>query len=299
LSEGIRKCKEVVSLSAVILQPFQTTGISLLRLDLPDPLSGGNKLYKLKYNLEEMRRFGKNTLLTFGGAYSNHIAAVAKAGKDRGFQTIGIIRGEELNPGSNPVLQFAAECGMRLVFISREDYRKKNEPGFIEQLRSQYGDFYFLPEGGSNSFAVNGCREILPPEAASFDVIICPAGTGATLAGIIASALPHQLVTGIAVLSGKNYLENEIQKLLTGYDVKCKWQVRHDFTFGGYGKSSAELEAFIAFRKKENLPLDPVYSGKSFFAALQIAGEDPFRGKRILFVHTGGYAFFDSGPRSM
>jgi len=158
--------------------------LDILRLDLPDPVSGGNKLFKLKYNLEEMRRLQLTRLLTFGGAFSNHIAAVATAGKKNNLETIGIIRGEELNEDSNVVLKYAASCGMKLVFISRDDYRKRNEQAFCEKLLNEFGPAYLLPEGGSNEFAVKGCKEILSQQTDRYDVIVCPVGTGATLAGI-------------------------------------------------------------------------------------------------------------------
>jgi 1-aminocyclopropane-1-carboxylate deaminase len=272
------------------IQKLNQTGgeIYLLRLDLPDPLSGGNKFYKLKRNLEEIRRQKKTSLLTFGGAFSNHIAAVAAAGRRAGIPTTGIIRGEELNKDSNKVLRFAAECGMQLHFISREDYRKRNDPEFVRSLAMLSDDAYILPEGGSNAFAVKGCMEILPPESAAFDIIICPVGTGATLAGIIASAAAHQLVTGIAVLEGKSYLETEVKNLLTGFSASASWQINHDFNFGGYAKTDTRLEEFIA-EMKNTLPLDNIYSGKALFAAKEIAKEA--HGKKILFIHTGGYAF--------
>ncbi|CAN5373240.1 pyridoxal-phosphate dependent enzyme [soil metagenome] len=266
--------------------------LSILRLDLPDPISGGNKIYKMKYNLEEIAHLGLKRILTFGGAYSNHIAATATAGKKNGFETIGIIRGNELNENSNAVLKYASSCGMKLVFVSRADYRKRNETIFKNLLIEKYGPLYLLPEGGSNSLAVQGCKEIMSFETEKFDVIICPVGSGATLAGIIAAAKTHQHVIGIAVLKGKDYLEDEVNKLLEGESPVCKWEINHSFTFGGYGNSSHELIEFISeVKRTHQLPLDPVYSGKALFAAIRI-GENPgFQDKKVLFIHTGGYAF--------
>ncbi len=268
------------------------SSLGILRLDLPDPIAGGNKSYKLKYNLEEMRRSGLKRLLTFGGAFSNHIAAVATAGKKENMETIGMIRGEELNGNSNAVLKHAVSCGMKLVFISRDEYRKRNDADFHEAIIREYGPLYLLPEGGSNEFAVKGCQEILSVATEKYDVIVCPVGTGATLAGIISSAKKHQEIIGVAVLEGKNYLEEEVKKSLAGKNAAAKWRINHDFTFGGYGKSSIELENFIVEMKNGcSLPLDHVYSGKTLFAICEMEKGNEFRGKHFLFVHTGGYAF--------
>ncbi len=271
---------------------FAEKRIDILRLDLPDPVTGGNKAFKLKYNVEEMRRQGLDRLLTFGGAFSNHIAAVAVAGKRNGFETAGIIRGDELNENANAVLKFAASCGMKLVFVSRENYRRRNDVDFCQHLLSEYGPAYLLPEGGSNTFAVKGCMEILPPGTEQYDVIVCPVGTGATLAGIAASAKAHQHVTGIAVLKGKNYLEAEVKRLLQEFPAGATWHIDHEHTFGGYAHTSPELEAFITEMKTQHaLPLDAVYSGKALFALREMVAKENFPGKRVLFVHTGGYAF--------
>jgi 1-aminocyclopropane-1-carboxylate deaminase len=270
---------------------FEAHCVDILRLDLPDPVTGGNKTFKLKYNVEEMRRQGLNRLLTFGGAFSNHIAAVAAAGKRNGFETAGIIRGEELNEDSNAVLKFAASCGMKLVFVSRENYRRRNEEDFCKILPEEHGPAYLLPEGGSNSFAVKGCMEILPAEAAQYDAIVCPVGTGATLAGIIASAKPHQHVTGIAVLNAQD-LEAEVTRLLRGFPVEATWSIDRGHTFGGYANSSPALDAFIGEMKTQHgLPLDHVYSGKALFAVRELLAKGNLTGKRVLFIHTGGYAF--------
>ncbi len=278
-----------------ILEDFfgegENNSLSVLRLDLPDPLSGGNKSYKLKHNLEEMRRLGLKKLITFGGAFSNHIAAVATVGKKYGFETIGIIRGDELNTDSNAVLKYAASCGMKMTFISREDYRKRNDPDFINELLQKFGSAYVLPEGGSNEFAVKGCKEILSGETDLFDTIICPVGTGATLAGIISSAKAHQHIIGIAVLEGKEYLEREVYTLLQQETKQAAWRIEDRFTFGGYGRSSALLENFKNEMKlKYDLPLDLIYSAKALFAAREL---NKSHLSKTLFIHTGGYAFSD------
>ncbi|MEO5644929.1 MAG: 1-aminocyclopropane-1-carboxylate deaminase/D-cysteine desulfhydrase [Bacteroidia bacterium] len=272
----------------------ENNSLAVLRLDLPDPLSGGNKSYKLKYNLVEMQRQGLNKLLTFGGAFSNHIAAVATVGKKNDFETIGIIRGNELNAGSNDVLKYAASCGMKLFFVTRDEYKKRNDPDFIDSLQQRYGPAYVLPEGGSNELAVKGCMEILSRETDAYDVIICPVGTGATLAGIIAAAKPHQKIIGIAVLKGKGYLEREVNALLKNQPLAAEWEINHDFTFGGYANPHAALFEFDSkIKKKFKLPLEYVYSGKALLAMVKMKRGNAFIGKHPLFIHTGGYAFTD------
>ena len=209
-------------------------GISLVikREDLIHPFVSGNKFRKLKYNLLQAKAENQSTLLTFGGAYSNHIAAVAYAGKENGFQTIGIIRGDELGDKieSNPTLKFAQECGMHFEFVSRETYRLKREATFLEQLQQQYGAFYLIPEGGTNTFAIQGCEEILTPEDASFDYVACAIGTGGTISGIINSVLPHQKVLGFPALKG-DFLQDEIRNFVR----QDNWELITDYHFGGYG----------------------------------------------------------------
>jgi 1-aminocyclopropane-1-carboxylate deaminase len=275
--------------------------LDVLRLDLPDPLTGGNKSFKLKYNIREMKSSGLNKLVTFGGAFSNHIAAVAAAGKKENIQTVGIIRGDELNKDSNAVLKFAASCGMNFHFVSREKYRERNDPDFLKNILEDHDEYYFLPEGGSNALAVRGCKEILSDATEKYKTIFLPAGTGATMAGIIAAAKAHQQIVGVAVLEGKNYLEKEVKKLLQNENPVASWMINHDFTFGGYAKSSGELERFIGEMKlKYNLPLDRIYSAKTLYAVYETmkgSGKSPyetvkgFAGSPSLFVHTGGYAF--------
>lgn len=265
--------------------------LGLLRLDLPDAVAGGNKSFKLKYHLEVFRMMGEGSILSFGGAWSNHIASLAYAGKVNGIPTIGVIRGEELNEDSNPVLRFAKECGMKLHFISREYYRQKNETESTLDFIDQFGAIYIVPEGGGGDQGVRGCLEILTPDCDTFDEIVLPVGTGTTIAGLIQTAKSHQHITGVAVLSAKDHLENEITRMM--YEkIYCTWDILHDFTLGGYANTSEELTEFISTMKTRfNLPLDHVYSGKALFALHKLTSAGSFRGKKVLFVHTGGYAF--------
>lgn len=265
--------------------------LSFLRLDLPDPVAGGNKSFKLKYHLGLYRMMGEGSILSFGGAYSNHIAALAHAGKVHGIKTIGVIRGEELNENSNPVLQFAASCGMKLHFISRGYYRQKHDTESTLDFVEQFGTVYIVPEGGGGDQGVRGCLEILTPACDAFDEIVVPVGTGTTIAGLIQTAKAHQHVTGVAVLAAKDHLEESIRRMMYE-EIACTWDILHDFTLGGYANASDGLTAFIKEMKEQyTLPLDHVYSGKALFALHKLASSGSFKGKKVLFVHTGGYAF--------
>ncbi len=272
---------------------FEAANISLYlkREDLIDPFISGNKFRKLKYNLEEASKSNYTTLLTFGGAFSNHIAATAAAGKRFGFKTIGVIRGEELGEDlektlqQNATLKYAITCGMQLEFISREAYKNKTDPGFMQDLTSKFGEFYLIPEGGTNDLAIKGCEEILEPEDESFNFICSPVGTGGTIAGIINSASPNQKVIGFPALKG-DWLASEIKK----FTKKNNWELATDYHFGGYAKTDATLISFINnFRKEYQIPLDPVYTGKMLFGIFDMIQNSAFpQNSRILAVHTGG-----------
>ena len=261
--------------------------VSIKREDLIHPIVSGNKFRKLKYNLIQAKAENQQTLLTFGGAFSNHIAAVAFAGKEQNFKTIGIIRGEELRNkiSENPTLQFAQDCGMHLEFVTREAYRQKTELGFLENLRTKFGAFYFIPEGGTNELAIKGCEEILIVEDAEFDYICCSIGTGGTITGIINSLFPHQKVLGFPALKGE-FLEDEIRIFAQNEN----WEVIADYHFGGYGKVTPELIVFMnQFHKESQIPLDPIYTAKMFFGVMDLIEKNYFPKKsKILLIHTGG-----------
>jgi 1-aminocyclopropane-1-carboxylate deaminase len=261
--------------------------LSIKREDLIHPFVSGNKFRKLKYNLLQAKAENKETLLTFGGAYSNHIAAVAYAGMEQGFKTIGVIRGEELADkiAENPTLKFAQECGMQLEFVSREAYRMKTETVFLDKLKQQFSDFYLIPEGGTNELAIKGCKEILTEEDAQFDYVCCAVGTGGTISGIINSILPHQKVLGFPALKG-DFLKDEIRI----FAQHANWELITDYHFGGYGKVNPELIQFInAFYKETSIPLDPIYTGKMVFGVIDLIQKNFFaENSKILLIHTGG-----------
>ena len=261
--------------------------LTIKREDLNHPFISGNKLRKLKYNLLQAKAENKTTLLTFGGAFSNHIAAVAYAGKEQGFKTIGVIRGDELfdKIEENPTLKFAQENGMKFEFVSREDYRNKSEISFIEKLKEKFGDFYLVPEGGTNELAVKGCEEILTEEDAIFNYVCCAFGTGGTISGLINSALPNQKILGFPALKG-DFLIDEIRI----FAQKDNWEIITDYHFGGYGKINLELIEFInAFFDENKVPLDPIYTGKMFFGVIDLISKKYFPPhSKILLIHTGG-----------
>lgn len=265
----------------------KNVSLFIKREDLIHPLISGNKFRKLKYNLTEAKTRGFDTLLTFGGAFSNHIAATAYAGKKYGFKTIGIIRGNELSEkwNENPTLKLAYEHGMRFNFISRYDYQKKDNPSYIENLEAEFGPFYLLPEGGTNVFAIRGCEEILSTLDADFNVVCCSVGTGGTLAGITNSLHSEQQVLGFPALKG-DFLKEDIRK----FTAKENWKLHNEYHFGGYAKVTEDLVRFINdFRQKTGIPLDPIYTGKLIFGILDLVKKDYFPPKTtILAIHTGG-----------
>ncbi|MCB0473456.1 MAG: 1-aminocyclopropane-1-carboxylate deaminase/D-cysteine desulfhydrase [Flavobacteriaceae bacterium] len=267
---------------------FKNIDVYIKREDKLHEHISGNKYRKLKYNLIKAKEEHQETLLTFGGAYSNHIAATAAAGEAFGFQTIGVIRGDELvdKIDENPTLHFAAECGMHFKFVSREVYRKKATGQFLESLKKEFGDVCILPEGGTNALAIKGCEEILQPDDAVFDYISVAVGTGGTISGLINSAMKHQKILGFPALKG-DFLEEEIYKL-TG--KRENLQMVHDYHFGGYGKINTALVAFInQFREETNIPLDPVYTGKMMYGLAAMSRNGFFSpGTKILAIHTGG-----------
>lgn len=261
--------------------------LSIKREDEIHPVISGNKYRKLNYNLKEARQKGFRTLLTFGGAYSNHISAVAFAGKEFGFKTIGVIRGEELvsKINMNPTLKFAKNCGMNFKFVSRESYGQKESDDFLSILRNEFDEFYLIPEGGTNMLAVKGCEEILTEADNDFDYICCSVGTGGTISGLINCSKPGQQILGFPALKG-DFLKEDIGNFVH----KTNWKLVTDYRFGGYAKINLGLISFInEFKRSHNIPLDPVYTGKMMFGILDLIQKGYFhKGSKILAIHTGG-----------
>jgi len=255
------------------------------REDLIHDTISGNKWRKLYYNLQYAKEKGFSTLVTFGGAYSNHIAATAAAGNEVGFKTIGFIRGEEHSP-LNPTLQYAKECGMEFRYVDRTDYREKDSEEFQAEYLSGIQNYYLIPEGGTNDLAVKGCEEILGDIEIDFDVVCCPCGTGGTISGIINSLKKQQKAIGFPALKGAGFLKEEIG----AYVKNSQWELNIDYHFGGYAKVSSSLIEFINnFKEKHQIPLDPVYTGKMMYGLWNLIEKDYFRrGSSIVVIHTGG-----------
>jgi 1-aminocyclopropane-1-carboxylate deaminase len=253
--------------------------VLLKRDDLIHPEVPGNKWRKLKYNVATARELGFETLLTFGGAYSNHIRATAAVGAYCGFRTIGVIRGEEHLP-LNSSLRYAVSRGMRLTYLDRTTYRAKTSESVIDALHRELGNFYLIPEGGSNSDAVRGCAELPAELDASVDVVFCAVGTGGTLAGVAAGVRPDQLAVGIPVLKGGAFLEQEIVGLQEqAYGARTgSWRLEYDYHFGGYAKRTPELDEFIDdFEARHQLRLDWVYEAKMMYALFDQIARNTFR----------------------
>jgi 1-aminocyclopropane-1-carboxylate deaminase/D-cysteine desulfhydrase-like pyridoxal-dependent ACC family enzyme len=261
------------------------------REDLTDKFISGNKWFKLKYNIIEARKLGYKTLLTFGGAYSNHIHATAAAGKKYGFNTIGIIRGEEHFP-LNPTLSSAKENGMLIKYIDRKSYRNKYDDKLIIGLKNKYGDFYLIPEGGSNHLAVKGCSEIIPGIKISYDYICCACGTGGTLAGLILGLDSNAKAIGFSVLKGSEFLNQNVKNWLSvfGKNNLLNWEINFDFHFGGYAKFNAELLTFCKeFNYRHKIEIEPIYTGKMFYGIFDLIRQDYFQhDTTIVAIHSGG-----------
>ena len=257
------------------------------REDLIHPFVSGNKFRKLKYNLLQAKAKNETTLLTFGGAFSNHIAATAFAGKENNFKTIGIIRGEELKTkiNENSTLQFAKQYEMQLEFISREEYRNKESLEFIENLKQKFGNFYLIPEGGTNQLAVKGCEETLNQDDFIYDYICVCVGTGGTISGIINNSFSHQKILGFPALKG-DFLQKDICK----FAINNNWELITNYHFGGYGKVSNELIQFMnQFYAETKISLDPIYTGKMVFGVIDLINKNYFpNNSKVLIIHTGG-----------
>ena len=254
------------------------------RIDQIHKYVSGNKWYKLKYNFTEAKKRGFKSILTFGGAFSNHIAATAYLAKKKGFICIGIIRGEEQLP-LNPTLAYAVEQGMRIHYVSRSDYRLKDTVNFLNKIKSYFGAFYLIPEGGTNKLAIKGASDILDLNDAQ-DYICCAVGTGGTMAGIINSSNKRQKVIGFPAIKGSAKLEQD----MLSWANKKNYKFINDYSFGGYAKLTDTLVDFVNnFYKTQGIPLDVVYTGKMMLGVIDLVAKDYFpEESNILAIHTGG-----------
>ncbi len=273
--------------------PYQTLDLpfpvqlTVKRLDLIHPQISGNKFFKLKYNLLAAKQQNLNQVLTFGGAYSNHIAATAYAAHYFGFQSIGVIRGEELaKQALNPTLQTAQDFGMQLHFVSRAEYRLRHELEYLQQLKQRYPNTLIIPEGGTNQLAIQGTKEILSADdRENYDVICCAVGTGGTIAGIIESSSDQQHILGFSALKG-DFLKHDIQQ----WTNKTNWSLTDEYCCGGYAKTNSELLQFMQqFEQQYAVPLEQVYTAKMMMGLFDLIQQGNFPvNTRILAIHTGG-----------
>jgi len=287
--------------------------VYLRRDDVASEHYPGNKWYKLFYNLQAVMESGQKTVLSFGGAYSNHIHALAAMGKQYGLNTIGIIRGYPPKVLS-PTLQDARDWGMELLFLGHDAYRNKDLSQFSEQLKKHYGDYYCLPEGGDNVLGAKGCQAIVHGISQHFTgeyTVCCALGTGTTFAGIV-SAVPEQVkCVGFSVLKGEDTLTEQVRQRLQDMNLESRglegkgglprdWHINNDYHHGGYAKTTPELLAFMrAIEEANNAPLEPVsleplslepvYSAKMLWGIDQLAQQDYWKeGSTIVAVHGGG-----------
>lgn len=257
------------------------------REDLIHPHISGNKWFKFKYNLIEANNQGFNQLLSFGGAYSNHIYALAAAGKEFNFKTIGIIRGEEYKK-LNPTLAFAKKCGMKLFYISRVNYRDKYNKDLLDQLREQFGEFYLIPEGGTNKLALKGCRELVNRINIDYNYLCCACGTAGTISGIIEGLNGKKFAMGFSVLKNADFLNDEIHKLTETNHLN--WEINLNYHFGGYAKFTKSLLTFTKqFERKYDIPMEPIYTGKMLFGIYDLIEKNYFSPNSIIVaIHSGG-----------
>ncbi len=261
--------------------------VDILRLDKIHPVISGNKWFKLKYYLQDAREKQFNTIITFGGAWSNHIIATAYISRLYGYRSIGVIRGERPLNLSQTLLD-ANEQGMTLEFISRPLYSMKNDNSFKKDLEERFGRLYFIPEGGAGLPGIKGSKEILNlVETQSYSHIMCCMGTGTMYTGLLHSSLPEQEVIGVPVLKGFKFMPEQI----TGNSLqKNNLKIIYDYHFGGYAKKTTELIQFMnIFYLQTGIPTDFVYTGKLFFAFSELVSKNYFpKGSKILVIHSGG-----------
>lgn len=269
----------------------QNIRLFIKREDLTDEYISGNKFYKLKYNLIEAEKLGYKTILTFGGAFSNHIHAAAYAGKKFGFKTIGVIRGEEYLP-LNPTLASASDNGMIIEYINRTSYRNKYDEKLLEKLKEKYGDFYLVPEGGSNALALKGVAEIISTIPEKFDYICSACGTGGTLAGLILGLNSKAKAIGFSALKGGDFLYQNIRTLLSYHKKENlnNWEVKLNYHFGGFARVNKVLIDFCTnFEKKHNIKIEHIYTGKMLYGIFDLLQSNYFLpNTKIIAVHTGG-----------
>ncbi len=288
---------EHIDESAAIVEKVQLPGVNasvnvfIKRIDLVHHTISGNKWFKMKHNIAEMKRQNIDTLLTFGGAYSNHIHATAEAGKMFDFKTIGLIRGEEHLP-LNPTLQSAINCGMKLHYIDRSSFRERDSNDFLDLIKQKFGGVYILPVGGTNELAVKGCSETINQIDIDYDYICSSSGSGGTFAGIVCGLKGNKQAIAFPALKGGEFLENVISDLVFAYSGKhySNWELNTEYHFEGFAKLSKELIEFtIDFEKLNGFSLDYIYTNKMMFGIADLIKKEYFNDEaNIVAIHSGG-----------
>ena len=290
-------------LSKSVLEPLLDDDLSrrniqlfVKRDDLIHSEVSGNKWRKLKYNVEMCNSGKKEGIITFGGAYSNHLLATASACHAIGLQSVGIVRGDELNAQSNHTLQRCTELGMELKFISREEYRMIPDKSFLADLAHEFPNLHLVPEGGANYYGMIGCQEILKEIEIDFDAVFVAQGTTTTSCGLLMGLKEKQELYAVPVLKGFDS-EKEMHAIFEYAGVETEWlesafqklTILDEAHFGGYGKFDDELLSFIrTFYLHHGIKLDPIYTGKAMFALMKELEDVKWNGKSVVFIHTGG-----------
>ena len=288
-------------LQKVALKELEAKNIDLYikRDDMIHPDVSGNKWRKLKFNIQQARFKGRNKIITFGGAHSNHIAATAKAAEIYGLESIGIIRGEDAD-FNNKTLSFARSCGMKLIAVSRSEYRNSDTWDYKESLKQKFGNFYLIPQGGANFYGVNGCIEIMSEIEGELnpDALFVPCGTATTLSGMILGNKNQRKIFGVSALKGGDFLMDDVRKnLMSVYSDKetVNYSLRNvslltDYHFGGFAKVNRELIAVIRnFYEQTGIKLEPIYTSKTVFAMLEkVRAKHNKMPEKWVLIHTGG-----------
>jgi D-cysteine desulfhydrase len=268
---------------------FASKGIEadVLRLDLIHPEVSGNKWFKLKYYLSEAISHNKTGMVSFGGAYSNHLVAMAFACHEYGMTSAAIIRGDEAQIDNSSIQQMK-QYGMKLVFVNRTAYRDKDK--LINEFLAEHAGFQYVPEGGQGPQGVRGAAEIMQLAEKKYTHIICAVGTGTTIAGIINGSAANQQVTGISSLKIPDEGENALLTYISQNTSRNNYSIVFNYHFGGYAKKTGELISFMnELYQNEKIPTDFVYTGKLFYATYDMTKKDNFPpGSALLIIHSGG-----------
>jgi 1-aminocyclopropane-1-carboxylate deaminase len=284
----------ITRLDSTLVNGSVMANISLLRLDRTGGLAPGNKSFKLQRNIAQAKRLGVQRLVSFGGAWSNHLHALAAVGRDAGFSTVGIVRGE-VTAEESPMLADARSWGMQLVNVSRTEYRRRNDVDYLEQVKQRFTPCLVIPEGGANLAGAEGAMaiaQLIKQVAPEPRRIVLSVGTGTTLAGVAAGLGDAYEVVGISALKGATDLEQRVEQLLTGIggSATARWHIVHDYHCGGFARVNQPLRDFIlSFEQVHGVPLEPVYTGKMLFAMQQLQLSGQWHSDTpVLAIHTGG-----------